>query len=436
MSNFGNIEDSFKDVFSNWEPEHSAADMNKAWQNVSKHIPAPHAGHTAAQQAGKSLIKGGVSAGKIAAISSIAAVVVTSAILLYNANTSSSQKDKTTQKQVVKENIITQSPENKSVTDQNTNTGNTTQAENNSSTTNNRAQTSRPSNIIASGVNSSTHPEVSKSNAQTGLGIGSSGPVSQGQKSSPQDKDAIAQTSSERNLEDTSICESDDYILKNVSSIKMIIDWGDGSNPAMSFNTAKHYYSKPGNYMLSIQSDGEIINRQVRVKRSPSVHFSYFASEGTTAKFKNTSEGASNFKWEFGDNTTDETPSDPEHAYGDTGNYKVKLTASYSGCTNTITRDIHVSDHTFLIPNIFTPNGDGKDDYFEVSMKGLVYYELTIIERRTGKAIFHSTDINNKWAGDYGNGVPCPVGDYSYIILYQYPNEAMGSHEGEVRLNR
>ena len=111
MSNFGNIEDSFKDVFSNWEPEHSAADMNKAWQNVSKHIPAPHAGHTAAQQAGKSLIKGGVSAGKIAAISSIAAVVVTSAILLYNANTSSSQKDKTTQKQVVKENIITQSPE-------------------------------------------------------------------------------------------------------------------------------------------------------------------------------------------------------------------------------------------------------------------------------------------------------------------------------------
>ena len=436
MSNFGNIEDSFKDAFSNWEPEHSAADMNKAWQNVSKHIPAPQAGHTVAQQAGKSLIKGGVSAGKIAAISSIAAVVVTSAILLYNTSTSSNQKDNASQKQVVKENTFTQSPENKAVTDQNVNSGNTTSSESNSvKTTVRTPRISGPSNIIASTLNSSTNPDVSKSNVQTASVPGSSGPIITTQKGQSPYNDNSSQTSLDRDLEDTSICESDDYILKDESSRKMIIDWGDGTNPVMTFNTIKHTYNKSGSYTLTVKSDGESINRQVHVKKTPVAHFSFYESDGMTAKFRNTSEGGSTFNWNFGDNNTEENRGNAEHTYSDTGNYKVKLIATISGCSSSIMHDIHLSNHIVRIPNIFTPNGDGVDELFDISVEGqITNFELTIHDFKNN-IVFHSTDINNKWDGTH-NGIPCQPGTYYYVVQWQYPDGTREPIEGFLQLNR
>lgn len=53
-----------------------------------------------------------------------------------------------------------------------------------------------------------------------------------------------------------------------------------------------------------------------------------------------------------------------------------------------------------FIPNAFTPNMDGHNDYFKPVISGgeLEYYELNIIDR-TGKMVFSSKEPTDVWNG-------------------------------------
>jgi len=68
-----------------------------------------------------------------------------------------------------------------------------------------------------------------------------------------------------------------------------------------------------------------------------------------------------------------------------------------------------------VIPNAFSPNGDGINDRWEI--KYLETYPGAVIEifNRYGQLIYHSTGYNNPWDGRY-NGKEVPAGTYYYII--------------------
>src|SRR5690554_4216932 len=53
-----------------------------------------------------------------------------------------------------------------------------------------------------------------------------------------------------------------------------------------------------------------------------------------------------------------------------------------------------------FIPNAFTPNMDGRNDYFKPVISGdeIDFYELVIIDR-TGKEVFSSNDPSKVWNG-------------------------------------
>lgn len=72
-----------------------------------------------------------------------------------------------------------------------------------------------------------------------------------------------------------------------------------------------------------------------------------------------------------------------------------------------------------IIPNTFTPNGDGKNDRFVILIENEQFYSLTIMDRN-GKEVFESNDKNIQWDGkDYKSGVPCPAGTYYRVFRYQ-----------------
>jgi gliding motility-associated-like protein len=75
------------------------------------------------------------------------------------------------------------------------------------------------------------------------------------------------------------------------------------------------------------------------------------------------------------------------------------------------------------VPNAFTPNGDGVNDYFEVKGECVAEYQIRIFDR-WGQQVFHSTDLNKAWDG-YLDGSLCPMDVYAYRIDYtlQYPGE-------------
>lgn len=62
-----------------------------------------------------------------------------------------------------------------------------------------------------------------------------------------------------------------------------------------------------------------------------------------------------------------------------------------------------------FIPNVFTPNNDGKNDYFELS-KNLTGSKLAIFNR-WGKMVYTSNNYNNDW-----DGINLPPGVYYYLI--------------------
>lgn len=66
------------------------------------------------------------------------------------------------------------------------------------------------------------------------------------------------------------------------------------------------------------------------------------------------------------------------------------------------------------VPNVFTPNNDGDNDYFIVNSKGLTEFNMVIVNR-WGNVVFESNDATQGWDGKYDSN-PCTEGTYFYLI--------------------
>lgn len=116
------------------------------------------------------------------------------------------------------------------------------------------------------------------------------------------------------------------------------------------------------------------------------------------------------------------------------GHFCYTLVASDSiGCTDTARRCIEVKDHgALLIPNTFSPNGDGLNDVFRIY--GL-YRELLefSVYNRYGERIFYTTDKASGWDGYY-RGERCDMGTYYYRIRLVNGNGQQEIWKGDINL--
>src|SRR5690606_11165148 len=99
-----------------------------------------------------------------------------------------------------------------------------------------------------------------------------------------------------------------------------------------------------------------------------------------------------------------------------TGLYYVTGTNIF-GCTFTDQVYIAVEcDYNLYIPNAFTPNGDGKNDFFIPVAYNINDYSMQIFNR-WGQLIWETDDLNAGWTGYY-NGSMCADGIYTYQVTY------------------
>ena len=79
-----------------------------------------------------------------------------------------------------------------------------------------------------------------------------------------------------------------------------------------------------------------------------------------------------------------------------------------------------------IVRNLLTPNGDGRNDVWNINMNSEDQYEVWIFDRH-GKVIFHTQDYQNDWAGTSG-GRSLPEDVYYYHVVNQRTKETYAGH--------
>jgi len=141
------------------------------------------------------------------------------------------------------------------------------------------------------------------------------------------------------------------------------------------------------------------------------------------ASFKNSSVGdIIAYKWIFGNGNTStlQTP-DPQH-YPVTGSektYNVQLVVQNQAlCLDTAVEKIKVLRTCYIaVPNAFTPNGDGVNDYlYPLNAFKADNLEFNVYNR-LGQLVFHTSDWTKKWDGSI-NGHIQSAGNFVWTLSY------------------
>jgi len=86
------------------------------------------------------------------------------------------------------------------------------------------------------------------------------------------------------------------------------------------------------------------------------------------------------------------------------------------------------------IPNVFTPNGDGVNDLFQVYGNTIETMRL-VIYNQWGQELFITTDRQKGWDGIY-KGNQSPAGRYSYALEVKVQNGNKITKAGSFNLIR
>ncbi len=130
----------------------------------------------------------------------------------------------------------------------------------------------------------------------------------------------------------------------------------------------------------------------------------------------NGSSGAINYIWTFGDGDTisgvasdiigtgnsSGTVGEPTHFYENVGTYDItQIVTNQYGCTDQVTHTVTIQpEQTLYVPNSFTPNGDGKNDFFFPQGQAIdeANFEMFIFDR-WGELIYETSSLSLPWDG-------------------------------------
>lgn len=209
----------------------------------------------------------------------------------------------------------------------------------------------------------------------------------------------------------------------SVNAVTYSWDFGDETE-SIDFSPV-HTYTLAGNIPVrlistSVHSCNDTVIKEIFFvsKKQADFETAYDSCSGLM-HFIGVDQNAVSYLWDFGDGTTS-TEKSPAHAYSENGSYSIFLTLNgETSCVDSI-RSLNYYDsplgEVVFVPNSFTPNGDGLNDVFKISVyRPCEIYTLSIFNR-WGQLIFESEDAGNaEWDGTYKNRM-AEEGIYVYLL--------------------
>jgi len=244
-------------------------------------------------------------------------------------------------------------------------------------------------------------------------------------------------------MSDTMLCTGDGIDLEAFYTRNGFreLSWtfGDNGDEIYNANPAMRSYDRDGVFDITVRAAYRICpeataSRKVYVKPLPVVNLGpdttlclndaplYLSSPVTL------SSGTVHWSWSTGDTASVLKIVHP-------GIYRV--TADLEGCKGsdevTITKDCYTD-----IPNSFTPNNDGVNDYFyprQLLSKGIISFKMQVFNR-WGQMVFETSGTGGRgWDGRF-NDKEQPQGVYIYMIDVVMKNLATEHYTGNVTLLR
>jgi gliding motility-associated-like protein len=215
---------------------------------------------------------------------------------------------------------------------------------------------------------------------------------------------------------DTLICEHSSYLLTLTQPVNTTITWNDGSIGNSHLITGPATYSTVANSMGCLKP----ASFNVTTKPLPVISLGKdtILCNGTDYLMK---VGYPNASFLWNNSSTDTF-------------MIAKLSGIYwveSSLNNCVFRDSIIITYKkceceTIVPNAFSPNGDGINDLFVSKMECTpTNYQLSIFNRY-GQPVFETRNFQQGWDGKK-NGQPMPIGTYYYILNYY--NGGLGSSE-------
>lgn len=203
-----------------------------------------------------------------------------------------------------------------------------------------------------------------------------------------------------------------------------------GGNPPYTYSLGGPSQNSPaftslsaGTYTLIVTDNNSCVTSQsVTVGQLVNINAAFTATPATgpnplNVSFSNSSTGATSYLWDFGNGSTS-ISTNPSTVYLQSGTYTVLMIAMNGGppCIDTMAMTINVFEEAlYVIPNVFTPNGDANNDIFIIQSIGVDQLEGEIFNRWGKKVYEWSGDANSGWDGRV-NGKVAQDGTYFYVI--------------------
>ena len=143
-----------------------------------------------------------------------------------------------------------------------------------------------------------------------------------------------------------------------------------------------------------------------------------FAVSDPITFFNISSGNIVNYTWNFGDGSQEVVGvSDPSHIYDGIGTYVVNLTVEdLYGCFDTYSEAIEITKgYDIILPNAFTPNGDGINDTIRPVYNCMTEVQMSIYDTWGSLVYSESSDIIYGWDGTI-DGNPAENGNYIMVV--------------------
>jgi gliding motility-associated-like protein len=229
-----------------------------------------------------------------------------------------------------------------------------------------------------------------------------------------------------------------------------LYQWYNGSTPIPGATSLVLNNVSNGTYSLQVtDANGCMVNGSggtttftVPLITKPKAAFStnpsgpVAASVPLTVSFDNQSIGATTYTWTFGEGPGSNLMNPPNVIYTNVNTYTVMLIVANNGCSDTTTATITAEvATTIIIPNIFSPNGDGVNDMFFIPNTGMTSLNCEIFNR-WGQLLYTLNSPNQAWDGKAPDGNKAPDGTYMYLLQAEGLNGKTYKQQGTLTLIR